>query len=117
MPFHQANNIRLEDNFASPSERKYIATHAYCDGELSIQDDDWLCNTCNARFHDDHCADLVAERRDKIARDAASRLFATCDEKDAAKAIKQLSAERKSIHEELLKKRADRVKLRSTSEQ
>lgn len=102
--FHEAEHITESDLFAVEG-RAWIATHARCGGKLTIEDDDWHCAECGATFHDHHCADVVAERRDKAAREEASHRFAAGDDK-AAHA--DLAAERALIAEEVAGKRASR---------
>lgn len=117
--YHEAEHIQIENAHEGPEFHRWVAVHQGCGGRLDLVDADdgrsnaWICDKCGVSFEDDHCADVIAERRDAAARNAASELFATGDEKDAHRATKQLEKERKSIRSELLEKRAARMKARA----
>lgn len=107
--FEEAEKIALLDPTATV--QTWIAVHVKCGGTLSIVDDDWACEKCGVRFHDDHCADVLAERKDAIARHAAS----VTHQVDAAMTEKILAEERAEIHAELVAKRKSRARERSAA--
>lgn len=101
----RAEEITHENIWDFGASQIWTAKHVDCGGVLRIIDDDWKCDECGENFHDDHCADIVHEREDRAAREAASKTW----KEDPEGSARRLTEARVGIWERLLEKRAARA--------